>query len=359
MQKSLKPHDLHRAGTPLRAAAQGFFWTGAEAVETVVGPGLRGQMYVEYWIPQDLLHPLPIVMIHGGGGQGLDYLGTADGREGWVHWFVRHGYAVYVVDRPCHGRSPFHPDVQGAMSPPAPTGFLERFFSRPAAFDDNWPQARLHDKWPGSGAFGDPGFDSFLASGGPSLADIERNHLDCQRAGAELLDAIGPAILITHSAGAPMGWMVADARPELVSAIVSVEPVGPPFSERAGGHLAWGITGARLTFDPPAQVPSDLAIEERPAVRPGTIACMIQREPARQLPHFCNIPIVVVTAEASWMTMDNHGTVDFLRQAGATVDHLRLEEHGIHGNGHAMMLETNSDEIAAFLENWISAKGLS
>jgi acetyl esterase/lipase len=104
---------------------------------------------------------------------------------------------------------------------------------------------------------------------------------------------------------------------------------------------------------------SFLAIEERPAVRPGTIACMIQREPARQLPHFRNIPVVVVTAEASWMTTDNHGTVDFLRQAGVTVDHLRLEEHGIHGNGHAMMLETNSDEIAAFLENWISAKGLS
>lgn len=354
MSKSLNPRDLHDAAEqPLRLAAQGFFWTGAKQVETQVGPALRGQMYVEYWIPEALVHAIPIVMIHGGGGQGLDFLGTADGREGWVHWFVRRGYAVYVVDRPCHGRSPFHPDLQGDMSPVMPTSFLEQFFTRPSSFKGNWPQAALHDKWPGSGALGDPFFDGFLASSGPTLTNIERNHLDCQHAGAELLDTIGPAILLTHSAGGPMGWMVADARPDLVKAIVAVEPVGPPFSERAGGHLAWGITGARLTFEPPAQQASHLATEERAPVKPGTIPCMIQSEPARQLPNFKSIPIVVVTAEASWMALDNHGTVDFLRQAGATVDHLRLEEQGVHGNGHAMMLETNSDEVAAVIEGWI------
>lgn len=361
MQRSLKPQDLHAAGLekPLQLAAHGFFWTGCQATETPTGPALRGQMYVEYWIPQDLRHPLPIVMIHGGGGQGLDYLGTADGREGWVHWFVRQGYAVYVVDRPCHGRSPFHPDVQGAMSPMMPTGFLERFFSRPKDFAENWPQSVLHDKWPGTGAFGDPAFDSFLASGGPTQADIELNHRDSQSAGAELLDRIGPAIVMTHSAGGPMGWLVADVRPELARAIIAVEPVGPPFSERASGHLAWGITAAPLTFDPPASSPSDLQIEERAPMRPNTIPCMVQKEPARQLPNFRNIPIVVLTAEASWMAMDNHGTVDFLQQAGAQVEHLRLEDVGVHGNGHAMMLETNSDEVAAVIDNWIAGKNLA
>lgn len=361
MTRTLTPQALHAAGvgSPLRLAAQGFFWTGCETVETPAGPALRGQMYVEYWIPQELLHPLPIVMIHGGGGQGLDYLGTADGREGWVHWFVRKGYAVYVVDRPCHGRSPFHPDIQGEMAPMLPIGFFERFFTRTRDFPDNWPQAALQDKWPGSGALGDPAFDSFMASGGPALADIERNHLDCQRAGAELLDRIGPAILMTHSAGGPMGWMVADARPALVRAIVAVEPVGPPFSERAGGHLSWGITGARLQFDPPAADASELAIEQRTPPREGLVPCLGQKEPARQLPNFRNIPIVVVTAEASWMTLDNHGTVDFLQQAGAPAEHLRLEDVGIHGNGHAMMLEINSDEVAGVIEGWIAGKNLA
>ncbi len=101
--QSYRPHDLHAASAaPLVLAAQGFFWVGAERVDLPSGPALRGQTYVEYWIPADLRHPLPIVMIHGGGGQGTDMLGTADGREGWVKWFVRAGYAVYAVDRPGH-----------------------------------------------------------------------------------------------------------------------------------------------------------------------------------------------------------------------------------------------------------------
>jgi hypothetical protein len=94
MARSYRPADLHAAGAarPLELAAQGFCWTGGELVEhETAGPVLRGQQYVEYWIPKTLKHELPIVMIHGGGGQGTDFLGTADGREGWVHWFVRRG----------------------------------------------------------------------------------------------------------------------------------------------------------------------------------------------------------------------------------------------------------------------------
>jgi len=357
---SYRPHDLHAAaGAALRLAAQGFFWTGSEAVTTAAGPALRGQTYVEYWIPAELRRPFPIVMIHGGGGQGLDYLGTADGREGWAHRFVRAGYAVYVVDRPGHGRSPYYPELLGEMGPPFPTGFLERMFTRVADFADNWPQAQRHDKWPDGGAFGDPAFDRFLASGGPSPSDFERHHRDCQRGGAELLDLIGPAIVMTHSAGAPTGWLMADARPDLVEAIIAVEPIGPPFDPRMGGMLKWGLTGAPMAFDPPVSAPEDFALEERAPVRPGTAPCLVQREPPRQLPNLRGIPIVVVTSEASWMAVDNHGVVDFLAQAGATIEHLRLDEHGVAGNGHMLMLETNSDEVADTIGGWLAAKGLA
>jgi hypothetical protein len=51
--------------------------------------------------------------------------------------------------------------------------------------------------------------------------------------------------------------------------------------------------------------------------------------------------------------------VDFLRQAGAHVDHVRLDECGVRGNGHAMMLETNSDEVAAVIDRWVTEKGLA
>jgi pimeloyl-ACP methyl ester carboxylesterase len=359
MPRSYRPQDLHAAGqtNPLVLAAHGYFWTGIEQVETSVGPALRGQTYVEYFVPQELRHPLPIVMVHGGGGQGLDYLGTADGREGWAHWFVRAGYAVYVIDRPQHGRAPFHPEAQGAMAPFAPPAFLEQWFSQPELYG-HYPQARLHDKWPGGGKLGDPEFDHFHAESGPSLADSERHYRDCQRGGAELLDRIGPAIVMTHSAGGPVGWLVADARPGLVRAIVAVEPVGPPFSDRPGVQLRWGISPAPLMFDPPIGSPDELTRAVRPAPREDTVACLVQAEPARRLPNLCGFPIVVVTAEASWMATDNHGMVDFLAQAGANVEHLRLEEHGVHGNAHALMLEVNSDAIAAVIEGWIAKKAL-
>ena len=64
----------------------------------------------------------------------LENLGT-DGRTGvqelcrrfWkpVYWFVRRGWAVYVVDRPQHGRSPFNPAVQGEMGGLGPTVALD------------------------------------------------------------------------------------------------------------------------------------------------------------------------------------------------------------------------------------------
>ncbi|MGB3243457.1 MAG: hypothetical protein WBB25_02910, partial [Sulfitobacter sp.] len=160
MSKSFRPEDLH-AQSPgdLNLAAHGHFWTGLQQVALAAGMAMRGQMYVEYWVPSDLLHKIPIVMIHGGGGQGLDFLGTAEGGEGWAHWFVRQGYAVYVVDRPGHGRSPHHPIVQGEMGPPPVSAFIEKLFTNPAAQPEQYATAKLHDHWPGTGKLGDAAFD--------------------------------------------------------------------------------------------------------------------------------------------------------------------------------------------------------
>ena len=46
-----------------------------------------------------------------------------------------------------------------------------------------------------------------------------------------LLERIGPAVVLTHSRSGPFGWLVADARPDLVHAILAVESNGPPFFE--------------------------------------------------------------------------------------------------------------------------------
>ena len=57
-----------------------------------------------------------------------------------------------------------------------------------------------------------------------------------QKNGAELLDKIGPAIFMTHSAGGPFGFYVLEARPKLVKGIVVVEGAGGnAFAAEAAG----------------------------------------------------------------------------------------------------------------------------
>ena len=46
-------------------------------------------------------------------------------------------------------------------------------------------------------------------------------------------------------------------------------------------------------------------------------------------------------------------TADYLTQAGVPNTLLRLTDVGIRGNGHMMMLEKNSDAIAAVMRKWL------
>ena len=67
----------------------------------------------------------------------------------------------------------------------------------------------------------------------PYLADGAETQRLNQQAVAPLLDRIGPAIILTHSQSGPFGWLIADARPKLVKAVVAVEPAGPPLENAA------------------------------------------------------------------------------------------------------------------------------
>ena len=46
----------------------------------------------------------------------------------------------------------------------------------------------------------------------------------------------------------------------------------------------------------------------------------------------------------------------FLRQAGCDAEHVRLEELGVHGNGHLMMLEKNSREVLDAIMRWLEIR---
>ena len=90
---------------PLTLASASYFFVGGKIDTSVEGSPVVGQMYVEYMIPAKRSHPYPIVMVHGGSQTGTNFTGTPDGREGWAQYFVRRGYAVYVVDQVARGRA--------------------------------------------------------------------------------------------------------------------------------------------------------------------------------------------------------------------------------------------------------------
>ena len=185
-------------------------------------------------------------------------------------------------------------------------------------------------------------------------------------AGAALLDRIGPAILLTHSQSGTFGWLVADARPSLVKAIVAMEPSGPPVHDNVEkGAPGWfedgpfskpyGLTAPPLAYDPPVGNPAELKFvrQEKPDAS-DLVRCWAQAEPARTLVNLQNIPVLVVQAEASYHAAYDHCTVAYLRQARvSTVRFIRLADVGIKGNGHMLMLEKNNLEIAAVAERWL------
>jgi hypothetical protein len=57
------------------------------------------------------------------------------------------------------------------------------------------------------------------------------------------------------------------------------------------------------------------------------------------------IPVLLVTAEASLLGYFDTEVRDFLTDAGADVELLRLTDHGVRGNGHGMIFERNHLQV--------------
>ena len=176
----------------------------------------------------------------------------------------------------------------------------------------------------------------------PALADYAEEQRLMRKAGAALLDRIGPAVLITHSQGGVHGWTWADARPDLVKAIVAVEPSGPPFQSTvvragAGEVKKWGICDVPLDCEPPTGE-DGMAFEVHEDVKSAQfgdaeIHCLLQQEPARRLVNLAKVPVLLETAEASTHCLYDEFTVRFLQQARVNVEWLKLTDVGIRGNG--------------------------
>jgi pimeloyl-ACP methyl ester carboxylesterase len=266
-----------------------------------------------------------IVMVHGGGHTGTCYITTPDLRPGWAHRFAAAGHDVFVPDWPGHGRSPMRPDF-------------------PAL----------------------------------STADVARALL-------ALLEDIGPAIVLAHSASGPMAWWMTEQRPDLVSAVIGIAP-GPP------ANLLRDLPDDRaeilaLRDDASAGCPV-YSVEDKPvwfgaefaatywANAPRFPRAAIERyrrsivpESARILNERFNIggrglkirdpknlrarPVLVVTGDHD-PRHPRH--VDEATAAYLGAEFVWLPDRGITGNGHMMMIEDNSDDLADMILAWLDAQ---
>ena len=314
-----------------RLARRGSFWIPGERVAIDGQTYQRGPLFAEWEAPEEVTHPWPIVLVHGGGYQGTEWRDTPDGRPGWAQRLVEAGYAVLVVDRPGQGRSPFHPKTMGEMGPP-----FSYEGGRKIYFPED-PEGR-HTQWPFD-ASDEAAMDAFIAGYGPLPADLAFSEdMEADRL-AKLLDRIGPAVLLTHSASGPVGWLVADRRPGLVKAIVAVEPMGPPFADIPNiGKLTWGLTASPLAYEPAPKSPEDVE-----AAAPGALT----------LPALAGLPIAAVIGETSSFAPASPPIVDTLKAAGAAAELIRLTDHGVTGNGHGLIYEKNSDAALQPVLAWL------
>jgi pimeloyl-ACP methyl ester carboxylesterase len=358
------------AGVPTFSTAdigrQGHFYVGGHYLGEPGKETMDGAMYVEVWVPKNIRHPYPVVLMTGGGGQGAySLIETPDGRPGWAYDFVRQGYTVYMMDYPGQGRSAFIPGLDGSLVPPRSGPLMEEVWSggRPASTAaSSWPQAKKYTQWPSNapnkGKMGDPVFDYFAKTELQTVTGPNQEKRTVE-AVEQLLDLIGqPVILMLNSGIAASGWVVADARSKLVKGIVAVEPVAPPIenAERGarGPGRVWGLTNLPVHYDPPIEKASDLeTVRQDKADGPGLIPCWIQKEPARKLVNLEGIPVLNVSGEASYHRPYAHCIAKWLNQAGVKTAFVKLEDVGLSGNGHQMMSEANSAGIAKYLQTWL------
>jgi pimeloyl-ACP methyl ester carboxylesterase len=91
---------------------------------------------------------------------------------------------------------------------------------------------------------GDKVFDSFFSSNVQYILNNTYQQSTVQAAGTALLALTGkPAV--GHSQGGPLATLLADARPNLTSALILLEPTGSPFQENVFANnsaRAWGLT---------------------------------------------------------------------------------------------------------------------
>jgi len=374
---------MHKTDSaPIRLKDHKAFFVGGIKTKVNNKEITKGSMYVEHFIPEEKDGEKKIILIHGGGQSGVGFLSTPDHRRGWAYDFLFAGYEVFIVDQPARGRSGYSSTLYG------------NYIDREMDYDDcerrfssmkdlgNWPQAKKHTQWPDDGKRDSQFSKQFIMSQLNTMDDrIEIEEMS-RVALKELLSIAGKSCVLGHSQGGPFCWIAGDVAPENIQALIAVEPNGPPFYNVVYGdhpqtHLKnnkfeklptdkdWyktssrmdrpgGVTYSALTFDPPLNKGEAIKykVDEKDYGQ-DYVNCFLQDGEPRKLKNLSGLPILILSAEASYHAPYDHGTSNFLKQCGVKNSFVRLQDHNITGNGHMMMLEKNNHEIADFILKWV------
>ena len=268
------------------------------------------QMYVQYFSPQNERGALPLLMWHGGGLTGVTYETTPDGREGWLNYFVKKGWAVYNSDAVERGRAGWTNTFKGDPVFLTKENPFERFRIGAGAGSYNKEPAKMK-LMPGS-QFPAEGYDNFTKQGVPRWTTTDDAII---AAYTELVDKVCPCVVLVHSQAGQFGQKVAQARPDKVRALVLVEPAG----------LGDAKLVDRLKNTPILAVYGDYIEQDSrwPTIR------------ANQLKQ-----------------------LEAVRAAGGRYDVVNLPQVGIKGNSHMMMMDKNNAQIAELIQGWLEKQGM-
>jgi pimeloyl-ACP methyl ester carboxylesterase len=259
------------------------------------------QAYVQYFIPERLVSPLPIVLLHGGGFSGTMWESTPDGRPGWLQILLGLGFAVYVVDNVERGRASWcaipevwdgAPIVRSAQE----AWSLFRFGSR-EDFQDRRP-------FPGQ-RFPTGDLDTFIMGHSPRWLTTTDAAVATFEA---VLQRVGPCCVVTHSQGGEVAFRAAARHPALVPCLAALEPSGFP---------------------------------DEPSAFVGRSVLLITGD--------------YMDAAPLWMSLrgKTEESIAALKEAGASATLWSLPRLGISGNSHMFMMDNNNAEIAELLSGWI------
>jgi hypothetical protein len=323
-----------------------------------------GQMYVQFQIPARVAAPgWPVIMVHGSTHTGAALESTPDEREGWYPYFVRKGVATYVVDQSGRGRSGFDQSVLNEAEGLLLAG------NRDAAVALLPTMQRITD----NGAY-QAWFGHLLPAG----STIQTGRLvphgspeDPQGTGTAEEPHVAPQFpmmavaeyykqLVPNAEATLPGSTCASCEPQALSPANTWTPQNLALLvERLGGaivatHSQSGIMGHHMVR----------ILKERG--RADLVKGLITIEGGCSLPQsgltaadFDAIPYLSIKGDYTATSPQCQETVDAInarRTAGqgtAKAEYAKLDEMGMLGVTHMMMLDANNLEIADLMLEWV------